>query len=133
MPSPTYQRVLESGKPVKTAMRQLYNLTIENTEDTSDAVDLHGEVPVGLIVNDDWTSASLVVEVSFNGSDFFPVYDHEGNLIVVEVPDPDVYIALPTQYFLGSRWLRLVSVDEADPTTDEPQLAERTVTLVTVP
>ena len=133
MTSPTYRRVVESGKPVKTAMRQVYDLTILNTQDTSDAVDLHGEVPVGLIVNDDWTAASLVAEVSFNGSDFFPVYDHEGNLIVIEVDDHDQYIALPTQYFLGSRWFRLVSVDESDPSTDEPQLANRLITLVTVP
>lgn len=132
MSIPSFQRVQESGKAVRSGMRQVHELTIANTDDTSNAVDLLGEVPVGIIIKDAWTAADIVVEVSFDGDDFYPVVDHEGNLVVAAAEE-DVYIALPVQMLLGSRYVRLVSVDQSDATVEVPQGAAREILLITMP
>lgn len=133
MSVPTYLNAQESGKPVRSGMRQLRDVTIPATDAISSSIDLRGETPVGIIMSAAWTEASIALEVSFNNIDFFQVYDMAGDPVIAVSPTVDTYIALPVAHLLGTRWLRLVSVDVVDNAADEDQAAIRVLTVVSLP
>lgn len=81
--------------------------TISASGNTSDEVDMRGEVPCGLIFPAAVVGTSVSFAVSVGGSDY-PIYNEDGTLYTVDVVE-SAYVPLFPPSFMGVESMKIVS------------------------
>lgn len=107
-------------------------VTIPSGQSTSAAVKLdHGEVLVGIRMPAAWTSASISLEATVDGTNFQPVklspYGGTYGLLRIQV-DAGSWVVIDPVLVIGIRWFRLRAVDSNGNPVN--QAASRTLELV---
>lgn len=100
--------------------------TIAASGSVSDDVNMGGRVLVGIEMPAAWTAASITFQASFDGTNFFDVYDNLG----VEVGATAVasrFIAMNPTALYGIKYIRVRSGTTASPVN---QAAERVINLI---
>ena len=93
-------------------------LTIANADSVSDALDLTDTNLLGLIMPAAWTSAALTLEVSPDGSSWYPAYDAVGSQTgFIASPVVSAAYAVDLSALLAWRYVRLRSGTTATPVT----------------
>ncbi|CAB4156995.1 hypothetical protein UFOVP747_7 [uncultured Caudovirales phage] len=104
-------------------------VTIANGASLSSAIAINGSTPVAIIAPAAWTAAHVQIEVSLNGTDFFPLRDQATTLVQVHITAGGAN-TLPPSLVNGWDFIRLRSVT-ATTLTDVNQGADRVITIVT--
>lgn len=134
MSDPTYVKQHRRGQVVSSAYREFYSLSIAAGASATEAVDLRGEMPVGVVVTSDaWTEAGIGFSTSQSpDGPFYPVCDDAGNMYVIAISDEKTMVALRPANLLMCRYLKLNSTDPEDGSAVAQEQA-RTIQLVTLP
>jgi len=120
--------VAVSGGVVSGDQGDTSEAVIANGESLSDAIDLGSARLGGLYLGAGWTAADLTFQASFDGINFFDLYDASGAEVTVDA-DESRAIALDAALFRPFRRLKLRSGTAAAAVA---QAAERTITLALV-
>lgn len=91
--------------------------TIPVSQTKSEIIRLQGTTVAGVYIPAVFTGLSITFESSYDGINFFPIYD--GGSVLSVVVDILKYIPLSPQLFYGVRFLKIVS---SIPEPTEPEL-----------
>lgn len=108
--------------------RKTFTATIANGQSLSGAVDLEGMMPAWAVMPAAWTAAGLTFQGSFDGTNFFNLYDLTAEISATSAA-ASVAIQLNEIADLGLHSLKIRSGTAAVPVA---QGAERVITLVMV-
>ena len=87
---------------------QVENATIANGASQSQAIDLDGFVPVGLLLPSAWTAAAITFLASGDNTTFVPVYEADGTELTATASTSRQVVLDPAK-FAGIRYLKLRS------------------------
>lgn len=99
-------------------------LTIPESSDTSDTVDLFATRMVGIVTPSAMTGTAVNVLASFDGVTFYPYYNKDGVEVEIDIAT-NRWIGIVPADFAGIRYIKLVS--------NATEAAERLITIVTRP
>lgn len=100
------------------------NVTIHNGDSVSGAIELRKDQGItGLSMPAAWTAASIQLEASLDGGTWLPMYDADGNAIVITTA-ASIWVTLLEAATAGARYVRLRSGTSAVPVN---QGADRTI------
>jgi len=106
--------------------RNVQDATIANGASLSDAINLRGEVLVGIEMPAAWTAANLTFQASMDNATYLNVYSAAGAELVVTAAASQ-FIWVDPSNFAGCRWIKVRSGTSGTPVN---QGAERLVGLV---
>jgi hypothetical protein len=101
-------------------------VTIANGQSVSGVIDLEDLSLVGLVMPAAWTAASLTLEGSYDGTNFFSVYD-ESQEVSLTSPSASRWIMLSPSKYANLRYLKLRSGTSGGPVN---QGQDSTITLI---
>ncbi len=96
------------AQAVGKCFQEVFNATIGNGSNSSDAIDLGVFRAVGIVTPSAITGTILSFTVSFDGVNFVPLHDASGAIISTNIT-ASRHIALNPSNFYGVRYLRLIS------------------------
>lgn len=89
--------------------RQTTTVTIADSASLSGAsIDLGGYGLVGLMTPSGWSTQAITFQVSQDGSNWFNLYDKDGEVVLASVP-ASAYVALNPATFYGARYVKVRS------------------------
>ena len=95
-------------------------------ESESDVLDVGTDVVVGLVVPNEWSSASVSVLVSPDGISFLDLYDGKGNEVTFNA-EPGAAISVDPDRFLMARCLKFRSGTRGAPVVQKQRCKFRVV------
>ena len=93
----------------------------------SDAEDMVGRRLVGIIMPATWTSADITFQASIDGTNFYDLYDQDGNEVTVTSPTASGFIGIYTAFTFVPTHVKVRSGTTGTPVN---QGGDRTVTLI---
>lgn len=102
-------------------------VTIGNGASLSGAADLANDTLLGVLIDTTWTAAVVTFAVSADGTNFFPLYDRNGEVTFSTVA-ASVFLQCDPGVFAGWRYVKVRSGTNGTPVN---QGGARTLTLVT--
>lgn len=98
----------------------LQQVTIANGESLSTAAYLGGGDLVGVLTPETWTDASIRLQGSLDGINFFPMQDGNGNDVLLSVPSGvQVFLSLTVQIRITALWIKALSETDGTPVDQE--------------
>ena len=111
--------------------RNIVEATIPNGAAVSAAVNLRGEVLVGIRMSDVWDAANLTFQVSMDDVTYLDSYSAAGAEHVVTVTGVDTHIWVDPSNFAGYRWLIVRSGTTGTPVNQTTGADPRVLELIT--
>ncbi len=111
--------------------RNIVVATIIQDASLSDAVNLRGEVLVGVRMCAVWDAANLTFQVSMDNVTYLNAYSSAGAEHVVTVAAVDTHIWVDPTNFAGYRWLKVRSGTAAVPVAQSDGADSRLLELIT--
>lgn len=105
-------------------------VTIANGASLSDALNIASRNFFGVIMPAAWTSAAMTFQGSFDGTNYFDLYDETGTEVSFTVAASRYVIISSPAKFLGLKKIKVRSGTSGTPVN---QAAERTVGLIVIP
>ena len=102
-------------------------VTIGAAASLSDAEDMKGRRLVGIIMPATWTTADITFQASIDGTNFYDLYDQDGNEVTVTSPTASGFIGIYTAFTFVPTHLKVRSGTTGTPVV---QAAGRTITLI---
>lgn len=104
--------------------------TIANGASLSDALNIGSRDMFALIMPSSWTSAALTFQGSFDGTNYFNLYDDGGNEISFTVAASRYVIISSPAKFFGLKKLKIRSGTSGTPVN---QAADRAIGVIVIP
>lgn len=117
--------------PAQTMRTVSITATIPLNSAASNTMALGSCLPTGIIMSSDWTTSSILVRASLDGTNWHNVYDNYGTLMLVTAAAGSTagrWIVLPPSDTWGFRYLQLRSTNGSG--VDVTQTAARTLKVV---
>jgi hypothetical protein len=111
--------------------RNIVIATIANGAALSDAVNLRGEVLVGVRMSAVWDAANLTFQASMDDVTYMDAYSGAGAEHVVTVAGAGVHIWVDPSNFAGYRWLKVRSGTTGTPVNQTTGADPRVLELIT--
>ena len=111
--------------------RNIVIATIVDDASLSDAVNLRGEVLVGIRMPAVWDAANLTFQVSMDNVTYLDAYSSAGAEHVVTVTGVDTHIWVDPSNFAGYRWLIVRSGTTGTPVAQTTGAGPRLLELIT--
>lgn len=103
----------------------LFDISVD--DDQTEVINLGGRVLTGIYMPAAWTAAALTFLASYDGTNFFPIYDDTGTEVSVTAAASTFITINPSTWFGTLHYLKIRSGTAGTPVA---QLADRTLTLI---
>lgn len=101
--------------------------TIANGTSLGPSISLGAGLPVTILMPAAWTTANLTFQISYDGTNFYNLYDDAGNEVTVTAAASEA-LAIDPSYFQGALYLKVRSGTNGTPAN---QGADRILSVVT--
>jgi len=113
------ERIVTFTMPINTAVTETVKSMPQN----------FGCTPAAIIMPAAWTAADILIELSLNGTDWYPVKDAFKQFDPIQV-DVSTWVVIDSAKYWTARIFRLKSVAAGDPTTTVNQAAARVLKVI---
>jgi hypothetical protein len=113
--------------PAQTQRTVSITATIANGTAGTGSIALGSCFPTGVLMPTTWTAASILVKASLDGTNFYPVYDQYGTMLILTAADSRWIVFNPPDTW-GFRFMQLRSVNSSG--VDSNQAGTRSLKVI---